>query len=405
VSTTPTAPRTDCARCARFVGALGLAVATLSPVVLVTACSSVAPAPGAVHAEAAPAAVTTELRRAEPIIEPWTYAGKTGECIDLGTHRLHSLLRDPVIRDRMQIFLPTALDHYRSAIIPLPAPDGPIDVFLFGSRTEWLAYTRERLPQEASMYEQIGRGGYTVEGDAVLYDIGRWDTFTIAAHEGWHAYTQRVFRHSLPVWLEEGIACYMEGVRAGVDGGPPKFIPWRNFERFGELREVVSRGRMIPLAELVEGTPQDALAGGRTTLLGYYAQVWALVHFLNEGEGGRYRKGLERLLGDAVDGRIASTLWESRRAGTRNERRMAIGRQVGPAVLREYFAEDLERISAEYEAFVRAVVQRGNGEKIWRGETPILTAPAPASATSPAVSGSLPAASSAASSTAPVAPR
>ena len=335
-------------------------------------------------APAAPAAVKNDLRRTEPIIEPWSFAGKNGECIDIGTHRVHSTLRDPVIRERMQIFLPTALDHYRSALVPLPAPDEPIEVFLFGSRTEWLGYTRERLPQEAAMYEKIGRGGYTVEGDAVLYDIGRWDTFTIASHEGWHAYTQHVFRHSLPVWLEEGIACYMEGVRGGVDGAPPTFIPWRNFERFGELRDVVARNRLIPLEELVQGTPQDALANGRTTLLGYYAQVWALVHFLNEGEGGRYRRGLERLLSDAVEGRIAGTLWESSRAGTRNERRMAIGRQVGPAVLREYFAEDLPRISAEYDAFVRAVVARGNGEKIWRGESPLKVI----SAATPVISGS-----------------
>ena len=314
----------------------------------------------------------------EPVVEPWSFAGKAGECVDTGTHRVHSTLRDPVIRERMEIFLPTALDHYRKAIVPLPAPDGPIDVFLFGTRTDWLTYTRERLPQEAAMYEKIGRGGYTVDGDAVLYDIGRWDTFTIAAHEGWHAYTQRVFRHALPVWLEEGIACFMEGVRGGVDGAPPTFIPWRNFERFGELRDVVSRGRFIPLEELVQGTPQDSLETGRTTLLGYYAQVWALVHFLNEGEGGRYRAGLVRLLGDAVDGRIASTIWESSKAGTRNERRMAIGRQVGPAVLREYFSADSTRLSSEYEAFVRAIVQRGNGERIWRGEAPSFVQQSPA---------------------------
>jgi hypothetical protein len=355
----------------------------LSVVLAATAvhgCRSSSPPPSATPA--APAAVKNDLRRSEPIIEPWSFAGKNGECIDIGTHRVHSTLRDPVIRERMQIFLPTALDHYRTALVPLPTPDEPIEVFLFGSRSEWLAYTRERLPQEAAMYEKIGRGGYTVEGDAVLYDIGRWDTFTIASHEGWHAYTQRVFRHSLPVWLEEGIACYMEGVRGGVDGAPPTFIPWRNFERYGELRDVVARNRLIPLDELVQGTPQDALANGRTTLLGYYAQVWALVHFLNEGEGGRYRRGLERLLTDAVEGRIAGTLWESSRAGTRNERRMAIGRQVGPAVLREYFAEDLPRISAEYDAFVRAVVARGNGEKIWRGESPLKSVSVAAPATS-----------------------
>lgn len=340
-------------------------------------CSSIAPPPEPAP-PASPAAVRLEALRMEPVVEPWSFAGKAGECVDTGTHRVHSTLRDPVIRERMEIFLPTALDHYRQAIVPLPAPDGPIDVFLFGTRTDWLTYTRERLPQEAAMYEKIGRGGYTVDGDAVLYDIGRWDTFTIAAHEGWHAYTQRVFRHALPVWLEEGIACFMEGVRGGVDGAPPTFIPWRNFERFGELRDVVSRGRFIPLEELVQGTPQDSLETGRTTLLGYYAQVWALVHFLNEGEGGRYRAGLVRLLGDAVDGRIASTIWESSKAGTRNERRMAIGRQVGPAVLREYFSADSMRLSSEYEAFVRAIVQRGNGERIWRGEAPSFVQQSPA---------------------------
>ena len=351
-------------------------------IAVVLGCSTVStPEPESPPKQAAPAAVSVDTRRAEPVIEAWKFGEKPGECIDVGTHRIHSTLRDPLIRERMQIFLPTALDHYRSAIIPLPAADGPIDVYLFGTRSDWIAYTRERLPEEASMYERLGRGGYTIEGDAVLYDIGRWDTFTIAAHEGWHAYTQRVFRHPLPVWLEEGIACYMEGVRGNANGAPPTFMPWRNFERFGELRDVVSRERFVSLAELIEGTPQDYLRDGRNTLLGYYAQTWALVHFFMEGEGGRYRAGLERLLDDAVEGRISSTIWASSRAGNRNERRMAIGRQVGPAVLREYFNEDIAAISAQYEAFVKALVRRGNGERIWRGESPVLSpqaSPAPA---------------------------
>jgi hypothetical protein len=352
---------------AAFAGAIPLALTA------VLGCSTVStPEPAEAPKQAAPAAVSVETRRAEPIIESWNFGEKVGECIDVGTHRIHSTLRDPVIRDRMQVFLPTALEHYRSAIMPLPAPDGPIDMFLFGTRSDWLAYTRERLPEEAGMYERLGRGGYTIEGDAVLYDIGRWDTFTIAAHEGWHAYTQRVFRHPLPVWLEEGIACYMEGVRGNPNGAPPTFLPWRNFERFGELRDVVARERFVPLADLVEGTPQDYLRDGRNTLLGYYAQTWALVHFLVEGEGGRYRPGLERLLSDAVEGRIASTIWSSSRAGSRNERRMAIGRQVGPAVLREYFNEDISELSSQYDAFVEALVRRGNGERIWRGQSPVL---------------------------------
>ncbi len=343
----------------------------LALIALAVGCRTVA------EPQALPAAVKSVNLRTDPIIEPWTFGTAVGECIDTGTHRLHSTLRDPVIRDRMQVFLPTALDHYRKALVPLPEPDEPIDVYLFGTRAEWMAFTRIRMPLEAAMYENIGRGGYTIEGDAVLYDIGRWDTFTIAAHEGWHAYSQRAFRHALPMWLEEGLACYMEGVRGGINGAPPEFMPWRNFERFDELRLVMQRGRFVPLTEFVQGTPQEYLREGRRTLLTYYAQAWALVHFLNEGEGGRYRKGLERLLNDAVYGRVSGTIWESNKAGTRNERRLAIGRQVGPAVLREYFDEDIARLATEYEAFVRAIIVRGNGEKISRGESPIAVAPAP----------------------------
>jgi hypothetical protein len=362
-------------------------LAASAAIAIILGCSTVATPE---TKQASPAAVGVDARRVDPVVEAWKFGEKPGECIDVGTHRIHSTLRDPTIRDRMQVFLPTALDHYRSAIIPLPAPDGPIDVYLFGTRSDWIAYTRERLPEEAAMYERLGRGGYTLEGDAVLYDIGRWDTFTIAAHEGWHAYTQRVFRHPLPVWLEEGIACYMEGVRGNSNGAPPTFMPWRNFERFGELRDVMARERFVSLAELIEGTPQDYLRDGRNTLLGYYAQTWALVHFLMEGEGGRYRDGLERLLEDAIEGRISSTIWSSSRAGTRNERRMAIGRQVGPAVLREYFSEDIAEISVQYEAFVRALVRRGNGERIWRGEAPVYDPAASPVATSTATPAAAP---------------
>ena len=66
---------------------------------------------------------------------------------------------------------------------------------------------------------------------------------------------------------------------------------------------------------------------------------------------------------------------------------MAIGRQVGPAVLREYFSEDIDAISAQYEVFVRALVRRGNGERIWRGEAPVYdpaASPVAQPATTPA---------------------
>ena len=56
--------------------------------------------------------------------------------------------------------------------------------------------------------------------------------------------------------------------------------------------------------------------------------------------------------------------------------------------MREYFDEDLARLSAEYERFVRELTRRGNGERIWRGESPFQPAAAvtPSAAPAPAAS-------------------
>ena len=51
--------------------------------------------------------------------------------------------------------------------------------------------TREILPQQASSFRNLGRGGFTTRGIAVLFYIDYWrsrehhDTLAIAAHEGW----------------------------------------------------------------------------------------------------------------------------------------------------------------------------------------------------------------------------
>ena len=213
----------------------------------------------------------------------WRWTSVQGLEVETAHWTIRSSLRSATFTGSLPAFYEAALRNYRNGLVTLPEPPRQLEACVFGTREEWSRYTEHRLGSDAGPYLKMGRGGFTSGGEAVLYDIGPRDTLAIAAHEGWHAYTQRVFRHPLPVWLEEGLACYMEGVRGNSNGAPPTFMPWRNFERFGELRDVVARERFVSLAELVEGTPQDYLRDGRNTLLGYYAQTWALVHFLMEG--------------------------------------------------------------------------------------------------------------------------
>ena len=305
-----------------------------------------------------------------PVATSWDWKSFHGEQYDLGTVVVRSTLRDPMLRDRLLTFVPLMMEHYRTALVPLAAPREAPLLYIFGTRSEWMAYTRLRIPNEAATYEKIGRGGYTIEGESVLYDLGRFDTFTIAAHEGWHAYTQSNFEQPLPVWLEEGIACYMEGVRRTRGEEKLEFMPWRNFERYSELRDAHARKRLIPLESLLADYPQTFLSDGRSALLTYYAQVWALVHFLNEGLDGKYHAGLVRAMSHARDGKIAETLWASSRAGSNGERRQMLARQLGPAVVREYFNPDLAEFTAEFNAYVEDLCANGSWERVFRGDRP-----------------------------------
>lgn len=329
------------------------------------------------------------LRRASPapstvLVEPWTNGKKSGERIMTDHYSLRTTLRNGDLRRFLPTFVETALAHYTSALGNLPQPSAKLETYIFGSRDEWETFTRERLGSEAGAYMGLGRGGYTSRACAILYDIGPNDTLTILAHEGWHQYTQSVFREELPVWLEEGIATYMEGYRIAPDSGDPIFGAWRNLERFGELRDAVRRDRLIPLQELLERSPQEFLAQGREQLLIYYAEVWALVHFLNSSADEIHRNGLRRLLSDATEGRIGATILagcaspDARRSVERALSRGGVRALPGPTVAATYFGGDLAALSDRFDAFIKEITVRGAGEAIWRGTSPIKPAPAAA---------------------------
>ncbi|MFO0963113.1 MAG: DUF1570 domain-containing protein [Phycisphaerales bacterium] len=297
---------------------------------------------------ALPAALTTS-----PVVatREWKWQLVDGVEIDTRHWIIRSSLRSANATGTLPAFYEAALAHYRASLGNLPEPPRRLEACVFGSRDEWSRYTRHRLGDEAGPYLNMGRGGFTSGGEAVLYDIGARDTLAIAAHEGWHQYTQTTFRSALPVWLEEGIACYMEGFRMPPGAAAPTFMPWRNSERYAELRSVARKERLVPLDELLAGSPQSFLAVSRDAQLGYYAQVWALVHFLREGEGGRYRAGLERILADAVSGKLPT------RAGAK-------------AMVSIYFDTDTDRFARSYERFVGSLIEGNAWDRVIRGESP-----------------------------------
>ncbi|HRJ50370.1 MAG: DUF1570 domain-containing protein [Phycisphaeraceae bacterium] len=302
--------------------------------------------------------------------EDWTFAGRPGRTITTPSYRLFTTLDWPWMIEAMPAFMESTLRTYHTALADLRLPERPMDTYLMANRPQWIDLCRSILGPEDRSFEQIQRGGVTLNGRAMLYNVGPRDTFALVAHEGWHQYTQSVLRDPLPVWLEEGIAAYMEGHRWNRQQATADFLPWRNFERFEALRRASDRSTLMSLEELLNTTPQDELARGDQRALTYYAQAWALVHFLREGAEGSHARGLATLLEDASRGRLTPAI--ERALGTAAARSHALRRR-GPQVFKTYISRDLSRASEDYLAFIAAVVRPGSARWIAEGRSPLAS--------------------------------
>ncbi len=281
-------------------------------------------------------------------------------------YRIYTTEKSQTLRNRLPEFLERALAHYRTAIGALPGPSIRLDTYLMDTRPQWVALSKRLSGSNEGPHDMIGRGGYARRGIGVFYDIGLYDTLAIAAHEGWHQYTQRTFKDPLPVWLEEGLASYMEGHK--WDGDRAVFMPWANIERFDRLREAHAAGTLIPFPTLIESTPQELAKRRDGSELTYYAQVWALVHFLREGDQNKYRAGFRSMLGDAAHGRARFAL--AKEHGRGEAARMLASRR-GAELISIYCGGDLVSIGVGYDRFVDSIVQPGARNRITAGRSPL----------------------------------
>ena len=306
----------------------------------------------------------------------WTYDGADGRVIVTPHYRLCTTMARQARDWRMAEFLERCLIHYTTEITPLPPPSTMMETYLFSTRGQWASLTRTLLgDHDAEPFLKIDRGGFSVRGKGVYHDLGPRDTLVIAAHEGWHQYVQAVFRDSLPTWLDEGLATHMEGfLYEPADPDRPVFKPWANLERYDTLRWAVWSNRLLPLKDLLATSPQKLIANGERAPLFYYAQVWALVHFLREGSPSVRTDGLTRVLKDASEGRLNSRV---RAALGDDAAEDFVRSRDGLALFRTYFSEDLATTDREFREFCKAITPRGGRTAIADGKMPKPASPAP----------------------------
>ncbi|MBL4809907.1 MAG: DUF1570 domain-containing protein, partial [Phycisphaerales bacterium] len=300
--------------------------------------------------------------------ERWSYQGHNGWTYYTPSATIRTTITDRHMLIRIPAFIELSQIHARTALTILPPATEPVDTYFLGSRRQWETMTKKILKDRAGVYLSIERGGFSIGTTGVYYDLGPRDSFTIAAHEGWHQYAHSVMIGRLPVWLDEGIACYLEGFRWDeIQPDTPRFLPWANLERYDQLRKAHASGSLMSLHTLVSNRPQDLMTtdkgGGR--VLTYYAQHWALVHFFREYQGGRYSSGLARTIQLALGGKLLDNLSETDARSLRVRRSGAgVLSIIAPGV-------PLRELDAQYQQFIEDIVRPGGRNAALSGKSPV----------------------------------
>ena len=192
------------------------------------------------------------------------------------------------------------LEHFHNLLSPLlvakNAAPQPIVVIVFNSENKFALY--KPLYGERTMSEIAGyfKGATGINYIAFAKRANMKDTIEIAFHEYVHLLTNNRLR-AAPLWLKEGIADYYSTAGFGLGG--------RNLTlgkaKPGRL-QTLQTGAWTPLDELfnVDTASNHYLDPEKRHV--FYAQSWAVTHFLLHSNAGAYHFNFARLLDSLTNG-------------------------------------------------------------------------------------------------------
>lgn len=295
----------------------------------------------------------------EPVpyeIEPWERGPQGGQKLTTPHYVVYTTVEDPVLVESFPGLIERAYEYYRELVPAGREPRERMKVYLFARRGHWEYFTKRFTGERAGTFLKIRGGGYSERGVSVIQYVAHQVTFPLLAHEGFHQYLYHCVHPAVPAWVNEGLAVVCEGQR-WTTSGLERFDPWYNPMRQNLLAESLLKKRLFPLAELL-GTHAGQVIHETSTKVGtYYAQVWALMLFLREGEDGKYAERFEQLLSA-----LGSPDLERR---LRAEGVWAEGGRLsrGEALFRSFIGDDLEGIEREYLRFLRQRILGAHGQR------------------------------------------
>lgn len=285
------------------------------------------------------------LRNVPAESSPWSYGGREGRKLVTEHYEIFTTLRDQRLIDSLPQAMETTYAWFQRLA---PVPDPPrerMPVYLFADRDDWTYFTRRNFPQKAALLTKVRNGGYTEGSTAVIEYVAHQVTVTVMAHEGMHQYLHHCVRQRVPAWLNEGLAVLCEGQRWDADG-LRGFDPWFNPARRNALAEALLRNDLYPLEELLRINAGHVVGGPTRGIATYYAQVWALLLFLREGEQGKYAEGFRQLMAALPDEKLEA---RARAAFVTSDRPEY---DMGTGLFMAFISPEIEAVDAEYARFM-----------------------------------------------------
>jgi hypothetical protein len=281
--------------------------------------------------------------------QPWSFGPLEGQQLTTDHYVIRTTLQDDALIEALPSFVEASYQYYQSLAPAAHPPEDPMQVYLFARREEWSAFTERFVGDQAETYLKVRNGGYSRDGVSVIQYVAHAATFSLFAHEGWHQYLSECVPNPVPAWINEGIAVMCEGQRwSSFEGqyGLSSFDPWHNPARRNTLIEAYMDDRLMPLQQLLETHPGEVIVETSRTVRMYYAQVWALVMFLQHGAEGKYAAGFHELTHafrdpDLLRKAAAVHIWSEN--GDLN---------LGEALFHLYISEDISAVEAEYHDFI-----------------------------------------------------
>jgi hypothetical protein len=269
-------------------------------------------------------------------------------------YRMDTTIENEELVDRLAQVMEGALSQYRKLAPDVPLSSEPLQCYVFANRNQWAQFTEHETGADAKVYLRINRGGYSVRDWYVSYYIGERETISVASHEGFHQYVGRNFKRRPPPFVEEGLATLFEFV--DWDKDLPRWRIATNPNRLAALERALKQGNTMPLGELCAMHAGQVVSKQLWKVEMFYAQAWGFARFLMDGENGRYRPALQRMLTDLANDRALIPNAGPGPGGLWNP-------ATARPLLEKYLDKNIEEIDREYQAFLRKIVAEQYGKQ------------------------------------------